>query len=195
MGRPLRSLLLRNEIKTRTFSASYENGRYKCTQSLFFANILQTGASLVLVTCFSVFAHLKLPFTVYTSAIILISQSIGKLLFSCVTQLVSNKKVEVIRLKTIQMQINFAFKYSISCKSEIKSTALESESERGKQCFAGFRGGNKCPSPPQPNPTRTRFVGGNFLDGFLHYPWAGEWGRGGGGEESLQKPGKKVTLL
>ena len=127
------------------------------------ANILQTGASLVLATCSSVFAHLKLPFTVYTSAIILISQSIGKLLFSCVTQLVSNKKVEVIRLKTIQMQINFAFTYSTSCKSEIKSTALESESERGKQCFAGFRGGNKWQIPTQPNPTRTKIFWGKLF--------------------------------
>ena len=39
------------------------------------------------------------------------------------------------------------------------------------------------------------FFGENFLDGFLQYPWPGEWGWGGGGEESLQKPCKKVALL
>ena len=32
----------------------------------------------------------------------------------------------------------------------------------------------------------------NFLDGFLHHPWPRQWSRGGGGEESLQKPCKKV---
>ena len=157
----------------------------------FFANILQTGASLVLATCSSVFAHLKLPFTVYTSAIILISQSIGKLLFSCVTQLVSNKKVEVIRLKTIQMQINFAFTYSTSCKSEIKSTALESESERGKQCFAGFRGGNKWQIPPQPNPTQPGqdFLGETFwMDSYTILGLVS-----GAGEEEVKKAYKSLA--
>ena len=159
MGRPLRSLLLRNEIKTRTFSASYENGRYKCTQSLFFANILQTGASLVLVTCFSVFAHLKLPFTVYTSAIILISQSIGKLLFSCVTQLVSNKKVEVIRLKTIQMQINFAFKYSINpARVELKARHWKVKVKEENSVSPAFEVATSVP----PNLTQPDFLGELF---------------------------------